>query len=202
MRFIGITGGVGAGKSEILQYIRKHYRCEIYLADEVPHLVKRRGTQAYEALVALLGPAVLDGEGEIDRRAMAERIFADPVLLAEVNGIVHPAVKEFLLERLDAVRAAGETELFFVEAALLIEGGYLALVDEMWYIYADEAVRRERLAAFRGYSGEKIDRIMASQLSEERFRASCSFVVDNSGSLEESFRQVDERLKSYRNTVG
>ena len=198
MRFIGITGGVGAGKSEILDYIRKHYSCEIYLADQVAHLVEQPGTEAYEELLALLGKDVAGRDGRIDKGLMADRIFTDPSLLERVNGIIHPAVKTFLLERLARARAAGETDFFFVEAALLIEGGYLALVDEMWYIYADEAARRQRLKASRGYSEEKIARIMSSQLGEAQFRESCDFVIDNSGNLAESYRQIDERLAALR----
>lgn len=197
MRFIGITGGVGAGKSEILDYIRKHYSCEIYLADQVAHLVKQPGTKAYQALLSLLGQDVAGRDGLIDKGLMADRIFADPSLLEQVNGIIHPAVKAFLLERLERARAAGQVDFFFVEAALLIEGGYLALVDEMWYIYADEQVRRERLKASRGYSEEKISQIMSKQLTEQRFRESCDFVIDNSGDLAESCRQVDGRLSAF-----
>ncbi len=194
MRFIGITGGIGAGKSEILDYIKKHYRCEIYLADQVAHLVKQPGTRAYGELVDLLGQDIIAGDGSIDRAAMADRIFARPDLLERVNDIIHPAVKEYLLERLERAGKEGKAELFFVEAALLIEGGYLALVDEMWYIYADETVRRERLLRSRGYSVEKISQIMARQLTEEHFRRNCHFVIDNSGSLEDSFRQIDRKL--------
>ncbi len=197
MRFIGITGGVGAGKSEILDYIRKHYSCEIYLADQVAHLVKQPGTKAYQALLSLLGQDVAGRDGLIDKGLMADRIFADPSLLEQVNGIIHPAVKAFLLERLERARVAGQVDFFFVEAALLIEGGYLALVDEMWYIYADEAVRR-RLKASRGYSEEKIARIMSSQLGEAQFRESCDFVIDNSGELAESCRQIDRRLSGLK----
>ena len=197
MRFIGITGGVGAGKSEILDYIRKHYSCEIYLADQVAHLVKQPGTKAYQALLSLLGQDVAGRDGLIDKGLMADRIFADPSLLEQVNGIIHPAVKAFLLERLERARAAGQVDFFFVEAALLIEGGYLALVDEMWYIYADEAVRRQRKAS-RGYSEEKIARIMSSQLGEAQFRESCDFVIDNSGELAESCRQIDRRLSGLK----
>ena len=198
MRFIGITGGVGAGKSEILDYIRKHYSCEIYLADQVVHLVKQPGTKAYQALLSLLGQDVAGRDGLIDKGLMADRIFADPSLLEQVNGIIHPAVKAFLLERLERARVAGQVDFFFVEAALLIEGGYLALVDEMWYIYADEAVRRQRLKASRGYSEEKIARIMSSQLGEAQFRESCDFVIDNSGELAESCRQIDRRLSGLK----
>lgn len=197
MYFIGITGGIGAGKSKVLGFIGKHYRCEIYLADQVAHLVRQPGTQVYAALVELLGYDVTAEDGRIDNAVMAERIFAQPLLLQKVNDIIHPAVKDFLMERLAAAREAGEAELFFVEAALLIEGGYLGLVDEMWYIYADEAVRRERLRRTRGYSEERISRIMSSQLTEERFRESCDFVVDNSGSFQESCQQINMKLSKF-----
>ena len=194
MRFIGITGGIGAGKSEILHYIGERYKCEIYLADEVAHLVKQPGTRGYEELVKLLGTDAVAADGQIDKAVMADKIFARPELLEQVNGIIHPAVREYLLQRLELARNKGETELFFVEAALLIECGYLALVDEMWYIYADEEIRRERLRRTRGYSEEKISQIMAKQLTEQRFRESCDFVIDNSKDLAESYRQIDERL--------
>lgn len=198
MYFIGITGGIGAGKSEVLKFIRGHYSCEIYLADEAAHLVKRPGTPVYRELVALLGQEVLGADGEIDKAAMAGKIFAAPELLEQVNGLIHPAVKEYLLERLEAAKAAGEKEFFFVEAALLIECGYLALVDEMWYIYADESVRRDRLRHTRGYDEARISRIMAKQLSENAFRENCDFVIDNSGSFEETRRQIDGRLAEIR----
>lgn len=196
MRFIGITGGVGSGKSEILGYIGKHYKCEIYLADEAAHLVKQPGTKAYETLLALLGRDIAGADGQIDKGVMADRIFADPDLLEQVNGIIHPAVKEFLLEKLDAARKAGQTDFFFVEAALLIEGGYLALVDEMWYIYADEQVRRRRLKEKRGYSDEKITAIFRSQLKEEEYRRHCKLVINNSESLESACREIEERIRA------
>ena len=195
MRFIGITGGIGAGKSEILHYIGERYKCEIYLADEVAHLVKQPGTRGYEELVKLLGTDAVAADGQIDKAVMADKIFARPELLQQVNGIIHPAVREYLLQRLELARNKGETELFFVEAALLIECGYLALVDEMWYIYADEEIRRERLRRTRGYSEEKISQIMSRQLSEESFRKNCDFAIDNSGSLTDTCRQIDERLQ-------
>ena len=197
MRFIGVTGGVGAGKTEILNYIRRHYKCEIYLADRVAEQLQEPGTKCFEALVKLLGDRIKTSEGRLDRAKMAGLIFADPMLLKQVNGIVHPAVKIFLLERLRTAKESGETELFFVEAALLIEGGYRALADELWYIYADESVRRMRLSLERGYSEEKISQIMSRQLTEEKFRESCDFVIDNSGSLEESYRQIDRKLEAF-----
>lgn len=198
MRLIGITGGVGAGKSEILSYIRKHYKCRIYLADEVAHLVKRKGEKCYFKLVELLGEQVLEKEsGEIDKKVMAAQIFADEKLLEEVNQIVHPAVRNYLEERIEEARQDEETEILFIEAALLIEAGYKELMDELWYIYADEEVRRTRLKENRGYSDEKISQIMESQLSEEEFRKECDFVIDNSGKLKDSYKQIQNRLEEF-----
>ena len=197
MRFIGITGGVGSGKSEILKYIRKHYRCEIYLADEVAHLVKMPGTECFRRLVELLGQEIIGGDGQIDKKAMADKIFSDSFLLEQVNAIVHPAVKTYLMEKVKQARANPRVELLFVEAALLVETGYKQLVDELWYIYAREDVRRDRLLRNRGYSPEKTAGIMEHQLSEEEFRRSCDFVIDNSGSLEESYRQIDKKLEAF-----
>lgn len=197
LNFIGITGGVGAGKSEILNYIKRHYKCEIYLADEVAHEVKKPGTDCYRELLALLGEDIAGADGLIDRARMAAKIFSDAGLLEQANGIIHPAVKRYLLAHLEAARQKGKTELFFVEAALLIEGGYGELVDEMWYVYADEETRRRRLRQSRGYSKARIDGIMSSQLSEDQFRKNSDFVIDNSGTLAESFAQIDRKLEAF-----
>lgn len=195
--FIGITGGIGAGKSEILRYIGKHYPCEIYLADEAAHRVKEPGTDCYGKLLALLGEEILTADGQIDKAKMAAKIFADAGLLEKVNAVIHPAVRTYLLERLARARKRAETELFFVEAALLLECGYGEIVDEMWYIHADASVRRRRLVESRGYDSERIDNVMAKQLSEEAFRSRCDFVIDNSGSLTETFRQIDKKLEAF-----
>lgn len=195
MRTIGITGGVGAGKSELLAYIEKNYNSRILLADTVGHLVKEPGQPCYEKLVALLGKEILSPDGQIDRKAMAERIFADPELLEQVNGMIHPAVETYILEQIHLEQMRGTLDFFFIEAALLIECGYEDKVDELWYIYADREVRARRLKAARGYSDEKIQEIMDSQLSEEEFRRHCQVVIDNSGSLQNAYRQIDEILK-------
>ncbi len=197
MKVIGITGGVGAGKSEILSYIKKHYNCRILLADEAAHRVKEKGQPCYEKLVTLLSDEILDETGNINKVKMSEKIFSSRELLAEVNGIIHPAVKELILSAIQKERERRIHDFFFIEAALLIGEGYLDYVDEMWYIYAREEVRRKRLKESRGYSDEKINQIMSSQLKEADFRRYCSVVIDNSDSLTESRRQIDEKLGEY-----
>lgn len=202
MKIIGVTGGVGSGKTELLHYIEKNYRCRILLADEASHEVMQKGGRIYEPLVALLGSSVLDSSGEINRKEMAARIFSQEELLGKVNALIHPAVREYILEAVAEERekaAAGAedaVDYFFLEAALLIECGYRSVVDEMWYIYCDLAVRRERLKKSRGYSDEKIDSILSSQLSEAEFRSGSDVVIDNSGNLEDAYRQIREAFTS------
>lgn len=199
MKVIGITGGVGAGKTELLSCIALKYDCKVILADEAAHRVKEPGEAAYDKLVKLLSPDILDESGRIHRGKMAEKIFASKELLQKVNDIIHPAVKELLLKEIATARRENRPACLFIEAALLIEEGYGALVDEMWYIYAREDIRRSRLKKARGYSDEKIDAIMRAQLTEDKFRNACSVVIDNSGSLAESCRQVDEQLMKDKN---
>ena len=194
MKLIGITGGVGAGKSQVLSYLASRCRCRILLADEVGNEVKLPGQPCYEQLVELLGKDVLAEDGTIDRGRMAEKIFADAGLLSRVNGIIHPAVRVYILQEVEKERSLGNVDFFFLEAALLIEEGYDRVVDELWYIYADEEVRRGRLKESRGYSDAKIDRIFRSQLSEEEFRSHCQRVIENNGDLQETCRQIDDML--------
>lgn len=197
MKVIGITGGVGSGKSAILEYIGRNYKCRIILADEAAHKVKEPGQPCYEKLVSLLSSEILNEDGTIHKGKMAARIFESKELLAKVNQIIHPAVKEMILEEIAKAEKEEKVDFFFLEAALLIECGYLNLVDEMWYIYAGEEVRRKRLRASRNYSDEKIDAIMKAQLSEDGFREHCNVIIDNSGELKEAYRQIDKKLGEY-----
>lgn len=197
MKIIGITGGVGSGKTAVLAYIKEHYNCRVLLADELAHKVREPGGSGYEVLAELLGKEVLAPDGRFDRRKMAEKIFGQDKLLKQVNGIIHPMVRKEILLEVDRQKKEEKIDFLFVEAALLIEGGYEKILDELWYIYADEAKRRQRLKESRGYSDEKISGIVKQQLSEEEFRLHCSIVIDNSGSLEDTYRQIDRKLEEY-----
>lgn len=196
MKLIGITGGIGAGKSEILSYLATHYNCRVEMADLAAHKVKEPGQPCYYALVELLGESVLDTDGTIHKGRMAEIIFHDEEKKRAVNALIHPAVKEYFLTEIKKERAAGKIDYFFLEAALLIEDGYEKIVDELWYIFTKEELRARRLRESRGYSEEKIRSIMAGQLSEAEFRKHCKFVIDNNHSLQETFQQIDRKLEA------
>ena len=126
---------------------------------------------------------------------IAAVIFSDDRKREELNAIVHPAVREYVLQQKEAEERAGKLFLLVLEAALLIEEHYDEICDELWYIYTTEENRRARLKASRGYSDAHVDRIFASQLSEEEYRRHCQMVIDNNGTLEETLTQTEEALR-------
>ena len=197
MKVIGITGGVGAGKSSVLGFISSNYNCEIIYADSLAASLQKKGGSCYQPLIDLLGDRIIASDGEIDRKLMASIVFSDESLLGKVNDIVHPKVKDYIVDRIAKLREENTVDYFFIEAALLIECGYREIVDEMWYIYASEDVRRERLKKSRGYSDEKIDSIFKSQLSDDFFRQSSDVVIDNSMDEESTNKQIRANLHEF-----
>ena len=196
MKIIGITGGVGTGKSEVLKEIARLCRCRIIIADEVAHQVKEPGAECYQPLIALLGAGILDEDGRIDKSRMAAEIFEDDAerRLEQVNRIIHPAVKRYILSEIEKERLLGKADYFFIEAALLIEDGYTDICDELWYIHAEQRIREQRLREARGYSDEKIAGIMRAQSDEATFRTYFKVVIDNSDSIEATIQQLKALL--------
>ena len=211
MRFIGITGGVGAGKSAILAHLASKPGIRVMLADEIAHDLMQPGTECFQKLKEkFAGEDIYQPDGSLDRAQLATVIFSDDRKREELNAIVHPAVREYVLQqkeacllgsemcirdRKEAEERAGKLFLLVLEAALLIEEHYDEICDELWYIYTTEENRRARLKASRGYSDAHVDRIFASQLSEEEYRRHCRVVIDNNGTLEETLTQTEEALR-------
>ena len=191
MKVIGITGGVGSGKSRVLAYLEEAYGAVICQMDETARSLQKKGTRCFERIVEVFGHEILDAQGELDRAALGSIVFASEEKLAQLNGIVHPEVIRHVAKDIQSKEAQGRS-LYVVEAALLLDVGK-ELCDELWYIY--ESARRERLKASRGYTDEKISQMIASQPQEERFRSTCSVVIDNSGSFEDTMKQIGDRLK-------
>lgn len=190
MLVIGITGGVGAGKSSVLKTLEEHCNCKLILADDVGNKVKEPGQRCYLKIIELLGKDILEEDLTINRGKMAGKIFADPETLEQVNAIIHPAVEEYILQEIETERKKQEVDVFFLEAALLIEAGYTEYLDELWYIFSEKKVRVSRLKESRGYSDEKIHQIMKQQLSDEEFRKYADVILDNSNDFEETFLQI------------
>ena len=195
MKIIGITGGVGSGKSEVLRLLSESCSCFVLKADEAAHLVKKKGTDCYKKLVTLMSADILAEDGQIDKAKMASRIFSDKELLDKVNSVIHPAVKEYILDLIEDKRNEDKYDYFFIEAALLIEDGYENICDELWYVYASVETRFMRLKASRDYPDGKIRAIMSAQLSEEEFRRHCRRVIDNDGDRDRTLESLRDALK-------
>lgn len=196
LRVIGVTGGVGAGKSTVLKYLQEKYHAKVYLADEIAKELLMPGQECYKQVRAIFPPEVFAEDGTIHREKMASLIFTHPEYRQKQNDIVFPAVKQYFRRKIEQERANG-TSLMIIEAALLIEEHYEEICDELWYIHADEAVRRKRLADSRGYSQEKITAIMNSQLSQEEFLMHTDVMIDNSFDEGKTLESIDRILQDY-----
>ena len=172
MKIIGITGGVGAGKSTVLAYLEKKYNAFVIQADEVGHIVMEPGQECYQPVIDLFGKEVIKNDKTIDRKRVSDVVFGQPVFLTRLNGIIHPAVKQYILEE-----------------------HYQDFCDEVWYIYTDEEVRIQRLMESRGYTREKSLGIIGNQASEAYFRAHTDYVIENNGDLEKTWKQIDEGVR-------
>lgn len=194
MKIIGITGGVGAGKTQILEYLNNKYGATICQADKVGKKLQKKGGVCFDAIVEHFGEEILDEKGELDREKLSGIVFSDQKELEVLNGIVHPAVKEEILKKIEKEERR-HTNIFVVESALLIEDNYDEICDELWYIYVKDEIRRNRLYFSRGYDNQKIDEIIAAQLPKETFLKNCDRVIDNSGVFAETMIQLDTIIK-------
>ena len=190
MKVIGITGGVGSGKSEVLGILERDFGAELLIADEIAHQVMEPGMPAYRRILEALGTDFLSEDGSIDRKALAKRLFGDGEALGTVNSIVHPTVWQAIEEGIRCSRK----ELVIVEAALFDEE-HNGLFDQVWYIFTSEENRISRLMKSRGYSREKCLDIMRSQKSESEFRAMADRVIDNNKTVADVKRQIETILK-------
>lgn len=196
MRIIGVTGGVGSGKSTVLDYLEKEKQARVYRLDDVARALQEPGGRLYPSMVTLFGRSCVNPDGSLDRRAIAAIIYKDDVLKKQLTDLVHPAVRKYMSEAIEKGRREG-IPLLVIESALLLDDNYSEICDELWYIYAVMTVRRQRLKASRGYTDELIDDICRQQKSEEAFRDAVDFVVDNSGSFDMTKPQIDKRLELW-----
>ena len=188
---------MGAGKSAVLDYLATKPGVRVMLADEIAHELMEPGTDCYEQIRKTFpNEDIYREDGHFDRMKLAKVIFSDEKKRVQMNEIVHPAVKRYVIAEADRGRQEGKPALLVLEAALLIEEHYDEICDELWYIYTREDVREARLMESRGYSKEKVQQIFASQLKEAEYRRHCSIVIDNNAGLAEMQHQIDEAVET------
>ena len=179
MFVLGITGGIGAGKSLVLSIIDEEFDAYIVEADKLAHKLMLKGEEAYSQIIDTFGDEILDPDSEqIDRSILGKLVLSDKEKLSRLNAIMHPAVKKYIIDDIKLKEDAG-TKLYVIEAALLIQDGYKSICDEIWYISSDREVRIQRLIESRGYSREKAEAFLLNQPSDEFFEINSDKIIKN-----------------------
>ena len=196
MRVIGVTGGVGAGKSTVLGIMEEDFQAYVIQADQLGHILMEPGEECYEPVIRLFGKDVIKNDKTIDRKQVSDVVFGNELMRQSLDAIIHPAVKTYILEEIRKQRQAG-CRLLVIEAALLLEEHYEEFCNNVWYIHTDEEIRIRRLMENRGYTREKSVSIIASQAPETFFRENADYVVVNNGDFAQTRRQIEEGIRKY-----
>ena len=183
MKVIGLTGGIGSGKSTAARFLAELGAIVIDL-DKVGHEVLRKGTIAWKQVLAEFGKNVFDASGDIDRTKLAEIVFYDSRSLTRLNQIVHPAIDRMVNKRIQEYRRNG-VKAVVLEAAAMLEAGKNWQVDEIWVTIAPKAIVRGWLRERSGYSEGEMKARMRSQLTNEERIRQADIVINNDGTLDE-----------------
>lgn len=194
-RLVGLTGGIGTGKSTVARMIRE-LGVPVIDADLLARQVVEPGQPAH-AEIAAAWPEVIEQGGGIDRKKLAERIFADPASRARLEAITHPRITERALAQADEFRRQG-LPLAFLEAALLVEAGLHRRLDGLVLVVASEEQQVSRVMAREGCSRSQALARLQAQLPLEEKRRAATDVVDNSGDEATTRRQVEALVRKLR----
>jgi dephospho-CoA kinase len=183
---IGLTGNIGCGKSAVAGMLAE-LGAEVIDADRLVHQLMDPSGPSWQAIVQRFGGGILQPDGSIDRRALGEMVFRDPVALADLEAILHPAVRRLVEERI----AASDSRVVVIEAIKLIESGWHQRVDSVWVVACPREQQIDRIMRTRGFSRPEGElRVDAQPPAEEKLRYA-GVVIDNSGTIESTRRQVE-----------
>jgi dephospho-CoA kinase len=186
---VGLTGGIGSGKSSVANMLGEH-GAVVFDADRLAREAVELGTRGYVAVVELFGSDVLLPGGELDRPVLAKRVFANDIERRELESVLHPEIFRMLRERIEPFKDTDQVVVF--DAPLLIESGFDAECDVVVLVEAPVGVRIKRVMIDPGRSEEDIRARNAAQASEEAKEARADAVIQNDGSLEALQRQVEK----------
>ncbi len=188
---IGLTGSYGSGKTMVTEMFRT-LGARIIDADVIAREIVQPTMTAYHEIVAEFGKEVVQEDGQLNRRKIKEIIFAQPELRQKLNQIMHPRIREIELERL---RDWQTEPLVVLSAPLLLENRLDQYVDKVVVVTVSDEKRIERLKKRDNVTEEEINRVLAAQMPEAEKIKRADFVIDNSGTLEETFKMVQQIVK-------
>jgi dephospho-CoA kinase len=183
MKVVGLTGGIGTGKSTVTRLLRER-GVAVIDADEATRAVQAPGSEGLRRLVDEFGPSILASDGDLDRGRLAAVAFTDPEARQRLNAVVHPLVREWMAERQIEAEARGEPYVV-LDIPLLFESRGAAGFDDVILVYAPEEVALRRLVELRGMPEEQARARIAAQMPIEEKRKLARHVIDNTGTLEQ-----------------
>ena len=191
---IGLTGGIGSGKSTVAALLEELGAVVIH-ADVVGHEVYLPQTEGWRRVTAAFGNEILKPDQTIDRQKLGAIVFRDRAALEQLNAIVHPLIYAEVERRIRSLRASNVVSPIVVEAAILIEANWLPLVDEVWLVVAGKDTVVQRLSSQRGLSPDEVSRRIEAQLSDAERRKFAHVVIENRGSVEDLRQHVTAAWK-------
>jgi dephospho-CoA kinase len=183
MLTIGLTGGIGSGKSTATALLAE-LGAPIIDADKVGHAIYAPGGPAYADMIAAFGDQILAPDRTIDRKKLGPIVFADPEALKRLNSIVHPKMFTRMREMVDEKRAAGERKPIVIEAAILIEANWQPLFNEIWLVVTSRDQVLARIERDRGMAREQIEARIRAQLPDDERRKHATTVITNDGTID------------------
>jgi len=194
MKRIGITGGIGSGKTTVSHYLLDNGYFVID-ADKVARELVEKGTPVLQELVGTFGGQILTEDGELDRRALAEIAFSNPSQKKQLDQVMHHRILEKIELMMENLPSA---EVVFVDAALIFEAGWNQYFDQVWLVDASEEIRRERIRMRDDLTRVQILERMNAQLNSYERRQRADRVLWNEGSKEELYEQVERLLNNLK----
>lgn len=189
MKIIGLTGGIASGKSTVSCMLRD-LGCIIIDADLIAREVVEPGSKTLKKIAKIFGDTIFNNDGTLNRKALGNIVFNDRSKLESLNGLIHPVIKETILQRIEDCRKSNENSIVIVDAAVLIESGMDEIVDEVWLVYVDRDTQLKRLMERDSIECfEAIARIKSQMSVEEKIKKS-NRIIDNSRGLEHTKDQV------------
>lgn len=190
MKIIGLTGGVGSGKTTVAEMLRE-MGAEVVDADQAAHEAYAPGTPGFDAVVREFGPEFVREDGTIDRQRLGALVFNDEPALRRLNAIVHPLVREWMAARTAEAAERGAV-IVIQDVPLLYENGLEGLFSSVLLVYVPEEVQLDRLVHSRGLPPDRARSIIAAQMPMDEKRRRAHHIIDNSGTMDETRRQVEE----------
>ncbi|MBE7365032.1 dephospho-CoA kinase [Corynebacterium aurimucosum] len=200
MKLIGLTGGIGSGKSTVSQLLVRH-GWELVDADQIARDIVEPGQPALTELAQAFGEDILQEDGSLDRGLLASRAFSSREKTAVLNSITHPRINEETQARFDAARQAG-ADFVVYDMPLLVDKGLHKDMDATIVVDVDAEERVRRLVAYRGLDEEDARRRIAAQIPDDVRRAAADFIIDNNGPREALDEQVEGVVEKLRARLG